>query len=337
VSDLPAFHSDEGTTSEAGSAATVRVEITSSEFQSNAADDWGWGGPVFAPPDQDAIRVVEGGDGDAIVIMKGLILTANGSDDIHVDERGNGSVDLRLDNSRSSNAGLSSFGTGDVVRVTETGAGNLSARAYGDTATSSGGEFFDLRENGTGDLSVSAGLTQVEYAGWRWGYASFRLAEDDVVAGGGNLVADISDAAILSLGDAENWDASTDSVSAAVMLHEKGDGMLDGRLTRTLIWGNFSGGVKMVEEDAGNLRGTIRSTTVENGEHFGVIVDERGLGDLISSITGGQIIDNGGAAVRAGQELSGAGSLILSGVLRSGNAGGDAPVTYGSVTVTIFP
>ncbi|MCC7003631.1 MAG: hypothetical protein IT357_15850 [Gemmatimonadaceae bacterium] len=336
VNDLAGSLADTNSAASAGSAASLRVDIIASTFRSIANDIHPETGTVYAIADQDAVRINEGGDGDVIVNIRTAEFYQNGGDDVQVDERGNGSVDLRVDGAVFWYTGyFSAVGTGDGLRVEESDAGNLSVRATGAHFTGGRGQAIDLSENGAGDLYLyTARSTMFDGDDTR-----IVVREDDRVAGGGNLTVDLADDTHIATNGPWYSVQGPDPMESQLVIHEKGEGHVDARLTRSGVnRGVWSGGILVREDAGGNLRATMRSFGNYGNAHSGLILDENGAGDLIAALTEGFLVGNGGYAIEATQEAPGAGSLSLTAMQIFENRGpsGDTPHIEGLVTVRYY-
>lgn len=77
--------------------------------------------------------------------------------------------------------------------------------------------------------------------------------------------------------------------------------------------------------------------TADGNTGQGIDFDENSTGDLTAPVSRGSSSNNGGAGVRADQQLPGIGSLNLTTMALTGNTGGAVVVANAGVTVTQTP
>ncbi len=77
--------------------------------------------------------------------------------------------------------------------------------------------------------------------------------------------------------------------------------------------------------------------TTDGNTGQGIDFDENSTGDLTAPVSRGSSSSNGGAGVRADQQLPGIGSLNLTTMALTGNTGGAVVVANAGVTVTQTP
>lgn len=336
VHDRAGIPIDSATASPAGSAASLRVDIIASMLHGNVFDEYLMSGPNLALPDQDAVRINEGGDGDVVLNVRGSEFYMSGGDDIQVEEHGNGSADLRVETTQFNSTGIhTSAGTGDAIRVDEHGAGNVSVRGTTLNIYDGRGQAIEAYENGAGDLYLYTSNASIH-----GGHEAARVIakEDAQSAGGGNLTVDLVDS-FIGLGPWTPVAPAPAPERSLLLIHEAGEGSADLRLTRSGVnYGTRNGGILVREDAGGNLRATFRGSSTSNNRHHGAMLDENGAGDLTATFTGGYFFDNGGAVIDASQEAPGVGNIALTAnqILNNTGPTGNAVVTSGAVTVRYY-
>ncbi len=335
VNDLPAYLTDPNTTSEVGSPASLRVQVTGAHFGQIGQGGWDYDGtPLPAIRDSDAIRINEAGDGNAVVILGTLQMVDAGHDAVHVDERGKGSIDFRFETSTVQSSGWATpADRGNGVRLRESGAGDLKSYVNDVTSTMNAAQAFGYSESGTGHLTANFLLTSVSYHA----ADAVVLVEDAVGTGGGNLTLDITDSRLTDNG--QDLYGTTGLGTANVIVHEKLAGSLTSRVTRSEVARSLYGGIAHQEDAGGGLIATISASTFSQLATFGLGFDENGAGDLTAGITGGSVSYNGTVGIRVEQAPGGVGRLTLTGVDLQGNGSGSnhVQVVSGQVTVVNTP
>lgn len=269
VNDQTEYLTDPDSESEAGSDAGIELRVTAAWVDDNGN----------AALDYDGLRVNEGGPGDIVAVIQGSRFTGNGADGVELDERGPGSARFAIQQSDLlENGAFSTEDLDDGIDVDEAGEGDIVAEFVQVRANHNSEQGVDLNENGPGDLRVT--MHQVEGSGN--GEEGIEFEEDDDVAGGGDLVADLT-------GVTTNGNGLADDGDAGLKLREKGDGRLEARLVNIAALANLIGGVELREDAGGDLDARLQSVTAN---------------------------DNAGRGVR----LRGTGSAVLRAVTATGNA-----------------
>jgi hypothetical protein len=167
-----------------GSDAGVVVRITNSTFENNG----------FEALDNDGVRINEGGNGHLDFSISGSNTTGNGADGIELDERGAGNAVFSVMHTSITENGFFDLNTppedrdlDDGIDVDEWGDGDVIGRFVQVNANDNAEQGVDLNENEAGDLKV----TMVNVEGSRNGQEGIEFEEDDDVAGGGNIDADL--------------------------------------------------------------------------------------------------------------------------------------------------
>ncbi len=335
VNDLPEYLSDPNTTSATGALASVRVEVTGSFFGQIGQGGFDVdGSPLPAIADADAIRINEGGDGNALLILRSVQLAQAGHDAVHVDERGNGNIDFRFEASTVVESGWATPTLpGNGVRLVESAAGTLTSNINNVTSTTNAAQAFGYSESGTGNLTANFTLTNASFHA----ADAVVLVEDAVGSGGGNLTFTLTDSQLEDNG--QDLQGRPTIGTANVIAHEKLGGTLISRVTRSVVRNSLYGGISHVEEAGGNLDATILESTFFQLATFGLGFDENAAGNLTAAMTAGGVLFNGTVGIRAKQAPSGTGSLTLTGVDLQGNGTGaqHVQVVSGQVTVIQSP
>lgn len=177
-------------------------------------------GNGLAALDHDGFRVNEGGMGHIVATVTGSTFTGNGAYDVVTDPD-------------------------DGIDVDEAGLGHRSG-AFRDVYVSSNPEQgVDLNENDAGDLRVD--MTRVEASDNP--EEGIEFEEDDDSAGGGDLVARLTQVTTLRNGTADG--------DAGLKLREKGDGTLDARVVNAVSSNNCAGGILFREDANGQMQAIL--------------------------------------------------------------------------------
>lgn len=309
INDQAEYFTDPLSTSEAGSAASLRVNVSDSRFERNG----------FALIDSDGLRVNEGGEGTLETWVRGTHFARNGADGLELDERGAG--DARFTLSRTVLTGNGSFTSDDFddgIDVDEGGDGDLDGRFSHVMADRNFEQGVDLNENGAGDLRVT--MADVSAVGNN--EEGIEFEEDDDIAGGGDL-----EATLRRVTTRRNGLAGGD---AGLKLREKGEGSLLARLAGAVSLDNrlTSGddpiaGVLLREDEAGDLRAGLVEVTGRRNSGDGIQFEENAEGDLSGVIGRSTTSNNGGAGASLVQEAPGSGSADFTNLTALGNGGGD--------------
>ncbi|MCC7002953.1 MAG: hypothetical protein IT357_12420 [Gemmatimonadaceae bacterium] len=332
VNDLPEYLTDPNTASITGAPASLRVEVTGSFFGQIGQGGFDLdGSPLPAIADADAIRINEGGDGNAVVILRSLQVAQAGNDGVHVDERGNGNIDFRFETSTVIESGWATPTLpGNGVRLLETGAGTLTSNVTDVTTNTSAAQAFGYSESGLGNLTANFTLTNVSLHA----EDAVVLVEDAVGTGGGNLTFTLTDSNLE--GNGQDLQGRPALGTANVIAHEKLGGTLISRVTRSVVRNSLYGGISHVEEAGGNLDATILESTFSQLSTFGMGLHENGAGNLTAAMTAGGVLFNGTVGITAKQAPTGTGSLTLTGVDLQGNGTGSQHVQVVSGQVTVI-
>jgi hypothetical protein len=284
----------------AGSDASVVVSVTRSTIAGNGHGD----------RDRDGIRVNEGATGNLAFSLADTRVDGNGGDGVELDERGAGNATFAVSGSRLTGNGP--FDPGDLddgMDVDESLGGDLTGTVTRTVASDNFEQGLDLNENDAGDIDVS--LSQLEANGNL--EEGIELEEDDDWAGGGNLRLTASQ--ITANGNGLN------DGDAGLKAREKGDGDLRSTLSRIEAHGNLNiaGGIQMREGDGGSLFATLQQATTNGNAGDGVQFREANAGNMTASASKLVATGNGAAGLRA----QGSGTVAITQVTLSGNAGGD--------------
>lgn len=205
VNDQTAYYDDPESDSEAGSAASLHIVISSSSFQKNG----------FAALDRDGVRINEGGAGDLRVVIDGASVVGNGGDGVEIDERAEGSIFVDVNDAAFlRNGNFSNEDFDDGLDIDETGAGDITGIIKASRAIDNFDQGFDFNENAAGDIRID--LNTVEAIGNR--QAGIDYSEDDEVLGGGDLIVHLTGVVARRNGSA--------GAPAGVVLREAGAGDL---------------------------------------------------------------------------------------------------------------
>jgi hypothetical protein len=321
INDQAEYFLDPASESEAGSAASLLVEVTDSRFERNG----------FAVIDSDGLRVNEGGEGSLEANIRGTRFANNGADGLELDERAAGDAKFAL--RHTALIGNGSFAPEDFddgIDVDEGGDGHLIGRFKDVVVNKNFEQGVDLNENDTGDLRVSmAGVTAAENK-----EEGIEFEEDDDVAGGGDIEAEL-----VRVTARRNGGAGGD---AGLKLREKGDGNLATRLVDAVSVGNrgVSGsdpvsGILLREDEEGDLTAELVQAIARRNGGDGIALEENEGGDLDGQIRRSTATGNGGAGANLTQEPTGTGQVRLVDFTAPGNGGG--PVLEEGVVVTGTP
>lgn len=314
------FENPESVSSE-GSPASLLVEVSDSRFQRNG----------FARVDSDGLRVNEGGDGNLEFHVRGTNFNSNGADGLELDERGRGSARFTLRNTfLVDNGSFTSEDFDDGIDVDEGGPGDLVGRFNHVVASRNFEQGVDLNENGPGDLLVR--MADVRAA--QNNEEGVEFEEDDDVAGGGHIDAELERVSTLGNGRAGG--------DAGLKLREKGEGNLLARvvdavsLDNRLVSGDDAvSGILIQEDEMGSLRSELVRTSARRNSGDGIQLEENEAGRLDGQVRRSAASDNGGAGVHLTQATPGSGTAILVDLSAPGN--GEGPVVAEGVTTTGAP
>ena len=321
INDQAEYFIDPLSVSEAGSAASLLVQVSDSRFERNG----------FALIDSDGLRVNEGGEGSLQAEIRGTRFANNGADGLELDERAAGDADFVL--RRSTLIGNGSFTSEDFddgIDVDEGGKGDLIGRFNHVVANKNFEQGVDLNENDVGDLRVSmADVSAADNS-----EEGIEFEEDDDVAGGGDIVAEL-----IRVSTRRNGGAGGD---AGLKLREKGDGNLVARLVEAVSLGNrlLSGddpvsGILLREDEEGDLTADLVQAVARRNGGDGIALEENDGGDLNGQIRRSTATSNVGAGANLAQEPTGAGQVNFVSFTAPGNSGG--PVLSDGVVVTGTP
>jgi hypothetical protein len=307
--------------SEAGSAASLLVDVSDSRFERNG----------FAVIDSDGLRVNEGGEGSLEADIRGTRFADNGADGLELDERAVGDARFALRHTTLiGNGSFTSEDFDDGIDVDEGGDGDLLGRFNHVLANKNFEQGVDLNENGVGDLRVSmADVSAAENS-----EEGIEFEEDDDVAGGGDI-----DAELVRVTARRNGGAGGD---AGLKLREKGDGNLVARLVdavsldnRLLSGGDPVSGILLREDEAGDLTAELVRAIARRNGGDGIALEENEDGDLDGQIRRSTASSNDGAGANLAQEPTGTGEVTLVSFTAPGN--GDGPVLEDGVVVAGVP
>jgi hypothetical protein len=321
INDQAEYFSDPMSVSEAGSAASLLVEVSDSRFERNG----------FAVIDSDGLRVNEGGEGSLEAAIRGTRFADNGADGLELDERAAGDAKFALRHTTLiGNGSFTSEDFDDGIDVDEGGDGDLLGRFNHVVANENFEQGVDLNENGVGDLRVfMADMSAAEN-----NEEGIEFEEDDDVAGGGDIEAEL-----VRVTARRNGGAGGD---AGLKLREKGDGNLVARLVdaaslenRLLSGDDPVSGILLREDEGGDLTAElVRAVALRNGGD-GIALEENEGGDLDGQIRRSTASSNDGAGANLAQEPTGTGQVTLLSFSAPGNGGG--PVLEDGVVVTGIP
>jgi hypothetical protein len=321
INDQAEYFIDPLAVSEAGSAASLLVEVSDSRFERNG----------FAVIDSDGLRINEGGEGTLEADIRGSRFADNGADGLELDERAAGDAKFALRHTAlAGNGSFTSEDFDDGIDVDEGGDGDLIGRFNHVVANRNFEQGVDLNENGVGDLRVSmADVSAAENS-----EEGIEFEEDDDVAGGGDIQAEL-----VRVTARRNGGAGGD---AGLKLREKGDGNLVARLVDAVSLGNrlVSGddpvsGILLREDEEGNLTAELVRAIARRNGGDGIALEENEGGNLTGQIRRSTASSNDGAGASLAQEPTGAGQVTFSSFTAPGNDGG--PVLTDGVVVAGTP
>jgi hypothetical protein len=321
INDQAEYLIDPASESEAGSAASLLVEVTDSRFERNG----------FALIDSDGLRVNEGGEGSLEANVRGTRFANNGADGLELDERSVGDAKFALRHTTLiGNGSFTSEDLDDGIDVDEGGDGDLIGRFNDVVASRNFEQGVDLNENGMGDLRVfMADVLAAEN-----NQEGIEFEEDDDVAGGGDIEAEL-----VRVTARRNGGAGGD---AGLKLREKGDGDLVARLVEAVSVDNrlLSGddpvsGILLREDEEGDLTAELVQAIARRNGGDGIALEENEDGDLDGQIRRSTASSNDGAGANLTQEPTGTGQVRLVHFTAPGNGGG--PILDDGVVVTGTP
>ena len=281
INDQAFYLTDPDSTSDAGSTASLAVSVSGSLFEENG------NGAV----DYDGFRINEGGDGSIDATVKHTTSTGNGADGLELDERGAGDASFSLQHTSLVNNGfLSTEDPDDGIDVDEAGPGSIIARFNNVDVSNNSEQGVDLNENGEGDLRVT--MSQVTGSGN--GQEGIEFEEDDDVAGGGNLVADLKNVTTNGNGILLDGDAG-------LKLREKGAGDLIATVAQATALNNLIGGILIQESAAGTVTAGVQSAAANNNATYGLSILGTGTA-LVQQLTAvgnpdGALVSDAGVVV----------------------------------------
>jgi hypothetical protein len=268
INDQAEYFTDPASVSEEGSAASLRVEVYDSRFVRNG----------FTLIDSDGLRVNEGGEGSLHFLAFGSLFAGNGADGLELDERAAGDADFVLRRSELvDNGAFTSEDYDDGIDVDEGGEGDLIGRFAAVTASRNFEQGLDLNENGPGDIRV----TMADVLAASNFQEGVELEEDDDVAGGGGIEADLR--RITTRGNGR------EGGDAGLKLREKGEGDLTARLAdivstdnEVAAGGDPVAGIQVREDENGDLSGQISGATVRRNSGAGTTLEQEpeGTGEV---------------------------------------------------------
>jgi hypothetical protein len=183
----------------------------------------------------------------------------------------------------------------------------------------------DINENDAGSIrSVLLRVTSVANA-----EEGIEYEEDDDFAGGGDIVAELTDVTADSNG--------VNGGDAGLKLREKGVGNLSVTARNARARGNLVGGIQLREDSDGNLFAMLANTVADGNTVDGIDFDENGNGDLDGRLVGvTEVSNNGEAGIDAEQQTAGVGTLLYRVLNAAGNGDGQIDADAG-VVVTQVP
>ena len=321
INDQAEYFIDPPSTSEAGSAASLLVDVSDSRFERNG----------FGLIDSDGLRVNEGGEGNLEANVRGTRFVDNGADGLELDERAAGNAEFALRHTALvGNGSFTSEDFDDGIDVDEAGDGDLIGRFNHVAVNRNFEQGVDLNENGLGNLRVvMADLSAAENA-----EEGVEFEEDNDVAGGGDIEAEL-----VRVTTRRNGGAGGD---AGLKLREKGDGNLVARLVQVVSEGNrlLSGddpiaGILLREDKGGDLTADLVQATARRNSGAGIELEENEDGNLTGRVRRAIASQNGGAGASLVQEPEGTGEATFAAFTASGNFGG--PVFAEGVVVSGAP
>jgi hypothetical protein len=316
INDQAEYFNDPNSTSDSGSAAGLTVTVAGSRFEDNG----------FTDLDQDGLRINEGGAGDLTVTIDGTVVQNNGGDGVELDERSTGNAVYSVATTQlNGNGSFSSADFDDGMDVDESGDGDIIGRFRDVVASANFEQGLDINENDAGNIrAVLIRVTAVANA-----EEGIEYEEDDDFAGGGDIVAELSDVTADSNG--------TNGGDAGLKLREKGIGNLSVTLGNARARSNLVGGIQLREDSDGNLFAGLANAVADGNAEDGIDFDENGDGDLDARLAGvSSASSNGEAGVDAEQQTAGVGSLVYRILNAVGNGDGAIDADAG-VVVTQVP
>lgn len=199
--------------------------------------------------DYDGVRVDEGGRGNLIIDLEGMMALGNAGDGNEYDERGPGDVESYVENSVFNDNGDQPQNPDDLedgFDIDEADAGSIYAEFEGVQADGNEDEGIDLDESGDGDIVIEA--EDVSMADNRDGNFTATEGEDDVDAG---IVADGG-----VFGEFENVISTRSRTDDGFKLEEFGPGDFDVSFENVTVVDNFDDGV--TAEQLGEGTGVLR-------------------------------------------------------------------------------
>lgn len=308
INDQAEYLTNPASESDAGSLASVAVRVSGSSFARNG----------LGALDHDGLRVNEGGAGDINALVTGTRFVENGADGLELDERAGGDAVFALDRVvLDRNGSFSAEDFDDGIDVDEGGHGSVIGRFVRVSANHNSEQGVDLNENGAGELRVV--MQQVEALGNA--EEGIEFEEDDDVAGGGDLDAELSNVVTRRNGGSGG--------DAGLKLREKGPGHLTGRLMSVVSSHNDIGGILAEEDEGGKLAAALVSAEAIGNGGDGIKLDENGDGNLAGIVRSSTARRNAGAGVALEQEPGGTGEARISSLTGGGNASGDVVADAG--------
>jgi len=319
INDQAGYFDDPLSTSEEGSPASLLVEVIDSRFERNG----------FTLIDSDGLRINEGGEGKLEAVVRGTRFLGNGADGLELDERGAGDATFSLrDTELAGNGSFTEEDLDDGIDVDEAGDGNLIGRFNNVVVNRNFEQGVDLNENGVGDLRV----TMADVKAAENGEEGIEFEEDDDVAGGGDIEADLVRITTRANGGGD----------AGLKLREKGDGNLTARIAQVLSVDNRGApdadpvsGVLVREDEGGDLTADLVEVIARRNGGDGIQFDENEDGNLSGRVRRSEATRNDGAGAALEQELPGTGSVTFSDFEATGNGAG--PVVSEEVDVSGAP
>ena len=316
INDQAEYFSDPSSVSDSGSAAGLLVTVTGSRFEGNG----------FTDLDQDGLRINEGGPGNLVANIDRATVRGNGGDGVELDERSSGDAVFSVTNSElDANGAFSSADFDDGIDVDEGGDGDITGRFRDVIASNNLEQGIDINENDAGN--IRAILQRVTATGNA--EEGIEFEEDDDFAGGGDIIAELSDVSAGSNG--------VNGGDAGLKLREKGTGNLRVTLFNPSAVGNLFGGIQLREDSDGDLFALLINATADSNAEDGIDFDENGNGNLTARLAGVTTASNNGeAGIDAEQQTAGTGTLEYRVLYATGN--GDGPIDADAgVVVTQLP
>jgi hypothetical protein len=307
-----------------GSGASLEVRITHSTFENNG----------FDAIDNDGVRINEGGIGGIDFAIGHSRAAGNGADGIELDERGPGDARLTVQHTDIIENGFFDFNTpeedrdlDDGIDVDEWGEGDLIGRFVQVKSNDNAEQGVDLNENEAGNLRVT--MHQVE--GSRNGQEGIEFEEDDDVAGGGNIEADLNGITTNANGrDPELADDEGEFGDGGLKSREKGAGDNYTTVRQAVSINNVVDGVNIREEGDGDIVARLTGVVGNDNGEYGIQIREANGGAIDARIANGSVSMNGDGGVRL-RENGIAAIMSL-----SGSDAGNLNIAAG-VTVTQTP